>query len=237
VFANQHNRGSVGLIAGLQAGYNWQSGNVLFGVEGDWSWSNPKSTTTTLAQPVAGIFPPLPNFLFVPGSVQGWTSEEKINWLATLRGRVGWAQDRSVWYLTGGAAFAQIDSNYTLISSAGTSGTANGTGSQWGLAGGIASASFGTTKVGWVVGGGVETKIAELFGAGSLAGWTAKLEYLWVDLGTVTNTFVAPLVPICGATCAPAALVTGSTTFTSSSHVYDQIIRVGFNYRLGGALP
>src|SRR5262249_19509410 len=158
VFANQYHRGSVGLIAGLQAGYNWQSGNVLLGVEGDWSWSNPKSTTTTLAQPVAGIFPPLPNFFFVPGSVQCWTSEEKINWLATLRGRVGWAQDHSVWYLTGGAAFAQIDSNYTLFSSPGTSGAPNGNGSQWGLAGGTASASFGTTKTGWVLGGGVETK-------------------------------------------------------------------------------
>jgi hypothetical protein len=40
-----------------------------------------------------------------------------------------------------------------------------------------------------------------------------------------------PLVPVCGTSCAPAALVTGNTVFTSSNHVYEQIVRVGFNYR------
>jgi outer membrane immunogenic protein len=49
--------------------------------------------------------------------------------------------------------------------------------------------------------------------------WTAKLEYLFVDLGTIGNTFTAGgVVP----------------TVVESSHVRDNIIRIGLNYRFGG---
>ena len=49
--------------------------------------------------------------------------------------------------------------------------------------------------------------------------WTAKLEYLYVDFGTVNDTLIgiAPITPI-----------------VTSSHVTDQIVRVGLNYRKFG---
>ena len=72
--------------------------------------------------PIAGQFPPLPNFFFVPLTSQGWTSEEKLDWLTTVRGRLGWAQGANLWYMTGGVAWARIESKYTLVSSPGNTG-------------------------------------------------------------------------------------------------------------------
>jgi hypothetical protein len=49
----------------------------------------------------------------------------------------------------------------------------------------------------------------------------------------VNNTVATGLVPVCGRTCAAPFLVGGSTSFNSSTHIYDQIVRVGVNYRFG----
>jgi outer membrane immunogenic protein len=47
-----------------------------------------------------------------------------------------------------------------------------------------ASGSFSDTRGGWTLGGGVETAL--------IGNWSAKLEYLYVDLGTTTNSFLSP---------------------------------------------
>jgi outer membrane immunogenic protein len=60
------------------------------------------------------------------------------------------------------------------------------------------------TKAGWTVGGGIEFALA--------SNWTAKVEYLYVDLGHVD----------CFITCSP---VTNSVNFTAN------VVRGGFNYR------
>jgi outer membrane immunogenic protein len=74
--------------------------------------------------------------------------------------------------------------------------------------GGVTSVnSFNTTRAGWTVGGGIE---------GSLGNnWSAKLEYLYMDFGTFNSAFtgVAPFTPI-----------------ALSTHVTDNIVRVGVNY-------
>ncbi len=96
VFSDQYHHSSIGLLGGVQAGYNWQFGKVVFGVEADWSGSTQRDTVAYTAQPVASIFPPVPNFFFIPGTFQGWTSEEKLDWLATWRARIGLAQGNSL---------------------------------------------------------------------------------------------------------------------------------------------
>ncbi len=244
-FSNQYHHDGGGIIGGLQAGYNVQTGSFVIGLEYDWSWTHEKDSTTYSAQPLGGIFPPLPNFFFIPLTSQGWTSEQKLDWITTLRGRLGWAHDCYLWYFTGGVAWAKIEHNYTLVSSPGNpglltaaGGVGPGTFAQFGLFG-PAAASFSTVKAGWVLGGGVETAIGALLGP--LVGLpsttnklTAKFEYLFADFGNVNNAFGTAQVPVCGNSCAPAALVTGSTSFTSLNHVYEHIIRVGVNYKLGG---
>jgi outer membrane immunogenic protein len=70
--------------------------------------------------------------------------------------------------------------------------------------------------VGWTVGAGVEGVIS--------GNWTAKLEYLYVDLGNVSGSFTTPLIAPSGA----------FATSSYSSHITDNILRVGVNYKFTG---
>jgi opacity protein-like surface antigen len=68
---------------------------------------------------------------------------------------------------------------------------------------------------------GVETKLA--------GPWSLKVEYLFVDLSDTTDTFAIGLNPaFTGAAVAAAS----AFNVTSSSHFYDNIIRVGLNYNI-----
>jgi outer membrane immunogenic protein len=105
----------------------------VFGLEGDVDWTNIKNSFTDATCPTG--------------------CQTKNNWLATVRGRVGYAWDRVMPYITGGLAAGDIEAK------------------QVGFAG------VHDTKAGWTVGGGVEAALG--------ANWTAKLEYLHVDLGHI----------------------------------------------------
>jgi len=104
---------SGGLVGGT-LGYNWQTGQLVFGLEGDIDWSDIRGSATCLAT----------------------TCETRNDWLGTARGRIGYAFDRFLPYVTGGAAFGNIKSTITS-----TGSTDNG-------------------KAGWTLGGGVEAVIA-----------------------------------------------------------------------------
>jgi outer membrane immunogenic protein len=209
--ASQHMNGWV---FGGQAGYNWQfNKSWVFGLEGDIDATGQKGTATlgpntTVVTVVGG-----PAIVALPTITTTTTTtgtlEEKLPWLATVRGRIGvLPTDRVLLYVTGGLALGEVKST------AGVATTATAVSSFGGApvvtsAGALASAS--STRAGWTIGAGVEGAIG--------GGWTAKLEYLYVDLGTVNNTFVgiAPFAPL-----------------ATSSHVTDNIVRVGVNYRFGG---
>lgn len=152
---------SGGLI-GATVGYNWQANQIVFGLEGDIAWSNIDGRSTT------GI------------CATGCTTEN--TWLGTIRGRLGYAVDRMLPYVTGGAAFGGIDATRT----------------------GFAGES--DTQAGWTVGGGLEFALP--------ANWTAKGEYLYVNLGDAGCSAAN-----CGGT--------GSTSVDFTAHV----LRAGLNYR------
>jgi outer membrane immunogenic protein len=144
---------SGGLVGGT-LGYNYQMGQVVFGLEGDIDWSDLHGSA-----PCAGT-----------------TCETRNNWLGTARGRLGYAVDRFMPYVTGGAAFGDIK---TSIAGVGDTRT---------------------TKAGWTVGGGIEAAIA--------GPWTAKVEYLYVDLGD-----------------------TGTAVPGANANFRSNIVRAGLNYR------
>jgi outer membrane immunogenic protein len=123
-----------GGMVGITAGYNWQAMGSpwVFGLEGDVDWTNLKDSS----------------------ACGGLNCETKNNWLGTVRGRVGYAWDRFMPYLTGGVAFGDIEANRT----------------------GFAGQS--DTNAGWTAGVGIEGVIA--------GNWTAKVEYLYADLGDIT---------------------------------------------------
>jgi len=82
-----------GGAAGALLGYNLQHGNLVFGVEGDWSWLSTKATHDP--QELIGTF--------------------DARWLATIRGRVGFTFDSVLVYITGGAAFAKVADHVPLL--------------------------------------------------------------------------------------------------------------------------
>jgi outer membrane immunogenic protein len=121
-----------GAVAGGQIGFNYQINAVVLGIEGDFDWSGLSSTAN------AGIL----------------SENSKMPWIATVRGRAGFAIDGVMLYGTGGVAFLDLLDN---INAAGF--------------GSLFSAS--SVNVGWTIGAGVEAALAQ--------NWTVKLEYLFVQ--------------------------------------------------------
>jgi len=204
-----------GWVFGGQAGYNWQyNKSWVFGIEGDSDATGQDGTATQDPVTTVRIFTPIGNFInappvFTTTTTTTGTFEDKLPWLATLRGRVGvLPTDRVLLYVTGGLAVGEVKSTSTIATTASTVSNLGGPPVVT-SAGALGTSS--TTRAGWTIGAGVE---------GAIGGnWTAKLEYLYVDLGTVNNTFVG-----LGA-FAPLSI---------SSHVTDNIVRAGVNYRFGG---
>jgi outer membrane immunogenic protein len=139
------------------------------------------------------------NFTFSPGLIIGtnlvptlvipFALSQKIDWFGTVRGRVGvLATPRVLLYVTGGLAYGEVDSNETIV---------------------VTPFSNSNTKVGYTVGAGIEGVIS--------GNWTAKLEYLYVDLGRVNGSFTL-----------------GTDTSSYSSRITDNVLRVGLNYKFGG---
>jgi len=124
------------------------------------------------------------------------SADHKLPWFGTSRTRLGVLVSPTVLlYGTAGIAYGQVKQDYTL-----------------GVAGlGSTTANFKDVRAGWTAGAGVEGVIG--------GGWTAKLEYLYMDLGQQTATIVTPGV---------------GTVSNWSNRVTDNIVRVGFNYRWGG---
>ncbi len=134
-----------------------------------------------------------------------------LRWFGTLRARAGILIDpRVLLYVTGGLAYGEIQADY----SAGILGLPLGT------------ASTSSVKAGWTIGGGIE---------GALGGnWTAKAEYLYMDLGTLasgtlggTGTTITPNLP----TQSLTTVVDTAITANASARLRDNIFRVGLNYR------
>jgi outer membrane immunogenic protein len=155
---------SGGLFGG-QVGYNWQFGQFVYGVEGDVDWTDIKGNS------------------FVNGAAgcAANVCATKNNFISTARGRVGYAIDRWMPYLTGGLAVGNIETTTPFTT------------------------GVNQTKAGWTVGAGLEFAL--------VANWTAKVEYLHVDLGNTS----------CGGACGfPAG---NNVDFTTN------IVRAGVNFR------
>jgi outer membrane immunogenic protein len=190
-----------GGVFGGQIGYNWQSDRFVLGVETDIQWSGQKGNASfTCAAVAVTAGPCLPGLTFLPAGAGGTSlaMEQKLEWFGTLRGRGG-VLVTPTWllYVTGGLAYGEIQTNAALAGF-----NANG------IAVG-AAATTNSTNVGWTIGAGLEGRIG--------GNWTAKLEYLYMDLGTVSGAVsLAPASPIAA---------------NWSSKITDNIFRVGVNYQ------
>jgi outer membrane immunogenic protein len=114
-----------GIAGGVTGGYNWQSGNIVFGIEGD---------------------------------VQGTGADDRFAaykfsnpWFGTVRGRIGYAFNNVLIYGTGGLAFGSLETELNGLQQS-------------------------KTSAGYTVGVGAEVGIYQ--------NWTAKIEYLYVNLAS-----------------------------------------------------
>ena len=123
-----------GFVGGGQLGCDLQTGAFVFGLEGMFNWSG------------------------MDGSHRGGFDTD-ISWLATVTGRIGFAADRALFYVKGGAAWVDEDHSFRGLNFAGNN----------------------ETNSGWTVGAGVEWSFAPA--------WSAKLEYNFMDFDSDTPRF------------------------------------------------
>jgi outer membrane immunogenic protein len=168
-----------GYLAGGTLGANYQIGPWVYGVEGDFDWTHLTGNSGSTCGGLSIALPPPTG------------CETESDWLATLRGRVGYAfpglaGDSVLLYGTAGGAFARI---------------------KTGL---IPPSTFdSSTDAGWTVGAGLEVAFAP--------NWTAKVEYLFVDLPNVTCT-----------TTTNCGVLAGSTVTLN-----ENMVRAGVNFKFG----
>jgi outer membrane immunogenic protein len=146
---------SSGVIGGGQVGYNWEfPNNFLLGFETDFDGAAIRGKGTANAGGTIGG----------PFGVAAEVGN-RIDYIGTVRARVGYAWDRFLVYGTGGFAYGQVNTSASVAFGAGGGG-------------GSISASNTSRRVGWTAGGGFEYAITRNL--------TMKTEYLYVDLGTPT---------------------------------------------------
>lgn len=126
-------------MAGFHAGYNYQVNQWVFGLEGSVDWSRLNNTFTVCP-------------LFCS------TATTKADTQGSVRGRVGIAVDRALFYATGGLAVARITNTYDTTA----------------FGGGFASLSH--TRDGWTAGGGIDYAVTN--------NWSLLAEYRYSDFGT-----------------------------------------------------
>ena len=141
-----------GVVGGAHVGYNFSTqslpflggfggfggGGLVVGIEGDADGSNYERTY----------------------AIGGIADHAREDIQGSIRGRVGLAYDRVLFYATGGAAFGDLHNGYT--------NTINGL-----------TDSLDHTRVGYTVGGGIEYAITN--------NWSLRAEYRYTDYGTFTD--------------------------------------------------
>jgi opacity protein-like surface antigen len=163
------------------------------GVEAGYNWQTGMTVIGFEADFAAsglrgGISAPCPpGFCGLPLSA---TYSQKVPWFGTVRGRLGLASSGWLVYATAGYAYARLD-----IDAVATAGVAT------------AAVSVQETRNGWTAGGGIEVALAP--------GWSGKVEYLYLDYGRASTTWIFPVLP-------PP---TDGSRFTMS------VARAGVNYR------
>ena len=157
-----------GWVAGAQIGHNWHiQPNWVVGLEGDFQWTGEKASNVG-----SGVLFNIPfgdgRLILSDTSTNSW----KLDWFSTIRARGGFLVAPTwLWYGTGGLAVGRA--NYTNTSTL-TAVAAFHRRRQ--CISHARALSESKTQAGWTLGTGIENQFAK--------NWSAKLEYLYVDLGS-----------------------------------------------------
>jgi len=207
VFYNQSYT-SRGPLTGFQIGYNKQYGNLVVGGEWDVSYAGQNTSPTVFnslglaANGTNGLTTPIP-FQTNIGDTFRWSA----------RARAGYADGRSLYYLTGGMVSGGYSLKHYYWGVPGTTPYTPQTDLSATAAAAFATSNFGNSgafnieRFGWTAGAGVEYAFTDK--------WSANLEYRHNDFGAATVT--SNLFP--------------GLTFRERS--YEDTVRLGVNYHPG----
>jgi outer membrane immunogenic protein len=181
---------SAGFIGGGQAGYNWQTGAFVLGVETDFDGSTLSKSFNNIGSPFVG---PIAAAAGLNGDFLTVNGKNSLTWLGTTRARVGFVatpDNRLMIYATGGVAYGGGNSQFSAFDAT--------TGSFW-------SGNPSSSRVGWTIGGGVEYAVTNNI--------TIKGEYLYADLGSSEFTSLGNAA---SAIAFPGVSVAGKINYNAS---------------------
>lgn len=194
-----------GFVGGGQIGYNYQFGNIVLGVEADIQYTDfggRRNNNGTFGTAFAdGVNIGAPGAL---GNVAFFNQGSRSDYFGTVRGRLGYAFDRTLIYGTGGVAFRDSGSHDNTF---------------FGLTNGFQSKQ---EDVGYAVGGGVEYAFTPNL--------TAKIEGLYVNFSDSNrnNGFNGQIV---GVTNTNRPIVQVGTRGREDDFA---VVRAGINYKFNG---
>jgi outer membrane immunogenic protein len=218
-FADSNTARLNGIIGGGQLGYNYQfAPQWVLGFEADIQGSGERGSNSFVdpfSTPVCVAVANASCAFFAPLNGTAATSyEAKIEWFGTVRGRLGFLlNDQLLLYGTGGLAYGRVNLTGNSVIGGSVPGFPLTTFSA------AVPLSAAKTNTGFSVGGGVEGK----FPFWLPPNWTWKLEYLYLDLGSLDAAATFAASP-------PNLQVTGGT-INVHTHFTDNIVRVGLNYQ------
>lgn len=188
------NLNGSGVIGGVHAGFNWQAAPAwVLGIEGDTGWTRIRADTSAPLT-IGGL----------PFASTDALSRN-VNWLASIRGRVGYTFGNWLLYATGGVAWGGVQVSATQNQPIGNGGL-------------ISAFSASSTRNGWVAGAGGEYALSR--------NWFVRGEYLFYSLDGVDGTAIVN--PFGG-----ALAITGSLFSDAFKRTTVQTVRAGISYKFG----
>ncbi|MBR0872632.1 porin family protein [Bradyrhizobium tropiciagri] len=113
-FIGSQNYDTSGGFAGGVVGYNWQFGNTVFGLEGDYHWSDINGRSAEIN---AGLLD---------------TYNTKLRSFGDIKGRLGYAAGPALWFVSGGAAVGDIQHRYDAALNGGAANSSVTSDTRWG---------------------------------------------------------------------------------------------------------
>jgi outer membrane immunogenic protein len=205
-----------GFIGGGQIGYNYQFANSwVVGIEADIQGIAGASRNFSFASTTNN-----PNSLAFPIN-QFATVTKSLNYLGTVRGRLGWLLTPTLLiYGDGGLAYGGINSDTGITQTVFATPT---------LVPGFAVGRASSTQVGWTAGGGVEWMF--------LPNWSAKVEYAYYDLGSVSYRLNPLVIAGTGLGLTPPGAPFSTSYARTSTRFNGNIVRAGINYHFNWGAP
>ncbi|MEH2499808.1 outer membrane immunogenic protein [Bradyrhizobium sp. AZCC 1678] len=212
--ATSSSRGSNSFIGGGQFGYNYQfSPLFVAGFEADIQGISRSRRSSS-----SSVFPGGPGVPPGTGFATNIANTSDPAYLGTFRARLGVTVNPNILlYATGGLAYGETKSD-TAIAQSGINAT-NPNQPPFTIT--PASGAFSGMRVGYAVGAGGEWMFAP--------NWSAKLEYLYYDLGSATYS-TGSLVSSSFGPTAFSGFGIGAVDTSTKVRFDDHIVRVGVNY-------